>query len=807
MSENVKKLRGNAPVPTGFVPLLPLRAGVLMPGTTQLFAVGRTRSVALVHAVHVGDVVAVVAQKRPKISQPGREHLYEFGTYARVVETSRTGENTYRLGLEGLGRFAVEELDDGASYLKVRGDWIEETERDPVEARLLAQALRDKLADIKSGGGALGEMPDAAIDPGALADFVAAGLELETAAAVELIGMSDASDRLKRVISLLAEKATEAKLRDEIASDVRKQFGEQQREAILREQLKAIQRQLGDDNNSEDDKLRIRLDEAELPPAVREIADQELKRLGSARNGPEGHVIRTYLEWLAAMPWHARADVKDDISRISAQLDEDHFGLDEVKRRILEHMAVVKLSGNPRGTILALVGPPGVGKTSLGQSIADATGRPLVRISLGGVRDEAEVRGHRRTYVGALPGRLVQALRKAKVKNPVILLDEIDKLGTGWGGSPEAALLEVLDPEQNVNFTDHYLDTPFDLSEVMFIATANSLETLSPPLRDRLEIVELSGYTEVEKAQIAKRHLIPKRLVDTGVPTGVLTIDDSALSVIIGDYTREAGVRQLDRELTRVARRVALQVAKIDAEASGEHALKVVVDSDNVGEYLGKPRYFSEVAERTAMPGVATGLAWTPVGGDILFIETTQMPGKGKLEITGKLGDVMKESARAALSYVRSHSDELGIDLSRLDDSDLHIHVPAGAVPKDGPSAGVTIFTALASLLSGRRVRPDTAMTGECTLRGKVLPVGGIKAKVMAAHRAGIRRVVLPEKNRRDLDEVPQSVVADLEVLFASDMSEVLAAALEDGPENLGNRPGFLDETSPAVDSGAEHLS
>ncbi len=741
-----------------------------------MFSVGRPRSVALVHSVHVGDVVAVVAQRSPNVMEPGLSDLHEFGTYARVVQMSRSSESTYRLGLEGLGRFRVEQLDDSASCVRVKGRWLEDTDHDPLASKLLARALSDKIKELQKGGGALGSLPPAEEDPGLFADLVAAGLDLNLSEAVEVLGLADSGTRLRKVIELLATVSTTAKLRDEIAKDVRSQFGQQQREAILREQLRAIRKQLGEEGGSEDDALREKLDQADLPEEVRQIVTREFNRLASAKNGPEGHVIRTYLTWLADLPWTQRAEVIDDIDGISDKLDADHFGLDDVKRRILEHMAVCKLSGNPRGTILALVGPPGVGKTSLGQSIADATGRPLVRIALGGVRDEAEIRGHRRTYVGALPGRVLHALRKAKVKNPVILLDEIDKLGSGWGGSPEAALLEVLDPEQNQNFTDHYLETSFDLSEVMFIATANGLESLSAPLRDRLEIVEVAGYTEGEKVEIAKRHLVPKRLKDAGVPEGSLALTDAALSAIIGDYTREAGVRQLDREIMRVARRAALQVAKTNAD----EPVSVVVDPEKLGEFLGKPRFFSEVAERTSIAGVATGLAWTPFGGDILFIETTQMPGKGKLEITGKLGDVMKESARAALSYVRSNSRELDLDPSSLDDSDLHIHVPAGAVPKDGPSAGVTIFTALASLLSGRRVRSDTAMTGECTLRGKVLPVGGIKAKVLAAHRAGISRVILPEKNRRDVDEVPESIAADMEFIFASDMSEVLKAALDD---------------------------
>ena len=779
MTEYTRALRGGAPVPPGPYPMLPLRAGTLFPGVTETFSVGRKKSVALIHSLHVGDIIVVVSQRSPRTQEPDLGDLLEFGTFARVVQTVRVADGAYRLGLEGLDRIRLQELVQREPFHRVNGELMTESVADARQSRLLAEALLEQVQEIRKRGGALGHLPELGEDLGLFADRVAAGLELGVEQAEELLGLTEVGGRLRRVIELLGELATTAELRAQIANDVKEQFGKHQREAILREQLKSIRRQLGDDGGDTDGALKQKLQEAQLPDEVGEIVDRELRRLEAVGQSPEGNVIRTYLEWIAALPWQQRCEVHDDVTAIAEQLDADHFGMDDVKKRILEHMAVYKLSGNPRGTILAMVGPPGVGKTSLGQSIATATGRPLVRISLGGVRDEAEIRGHRRTYVGALPGRLLHALRKAKVKNPVILLDEIDKLGVGWSGSPEAALLEVLDPEQNRNFTDHYLETPFDLSEVMFIATANSLDTLSAPLRDRLEVVELSGYTETEKVEIAKRHLIPKRTRESGVTEQSVTITDGALRSIIHDYTREAGVRQLDRELMRVSRRIALDVARAD----DDFVLKVTVDGDNVGEYLGKPRFFSEVAERTSIPGVATGLAWTPVGGDILFIETTRMPGKGRLEITGKLGDVMKESARAALSYVRAHASELGIETQQIDESDLHLHVPAGAVPKDGPSAGVTIFTALASLLSGRRVRSDTAMTGECTLRGRVLPVGGIKAKVLAAHRAGIQRVILPEKNRRDLDEVPQSVRQELEVVFATDMSQVLEAALEEPGE------------------------
>jgi ATP-dependent Lon protease len=774
----MSQLRGGASAPRSPFALLPLRTGVLFPGTLITLPVGRKRSVALVESLAVGDVIGVATQKDPKVIDPGRADLHDIGTFVRIGEVTHLPGGEYRLSLEGLNRFQLKDVWVDGPFWTGDGAPVADQAGDSEEARLLADSLREHVQELAAkGGGSLGQVALSAAEPGVFADQVASALGLSTEKELSVLRELDVAARLRLVARLLSEAKTLSEVKQKIDADVRQELGKSQREALLREQLKAIHRELGEDKDAGDlAALKKRLDEAGLSEEARAVADRELGRLASlSPQQAEYNVVRTYLEWIADLPWSAKAEAKDDLGAVSTKLDEDHFGLDDVKKRILEHMAVLKLTGQARGSILCLVGPPGVGKTSLGQSIADATGRPFVRISLGGVRDEAEIRGHRRTYVGALPGRILHALKKAKVKNPIMLLDEVDKLGVGWMGSPEAALLEVLDPEQNKTFTDHYLEIPFDLSEVLFICTANDLSTLSAPLRDRLEIIELSGYTADEKLHIAKRHLVPKALKAHAIPTGSLTISDAAISAIVRDYTREAGVRQLGRELTKLCRALALEVAR----ASDQKSHELHVSEEDLHRYLGKARFFAEVAERTSVPGVATGLAWTPVGGDILFIETSRMPGKGRLEITGQLGDVMKESAKAALSYVRSHAEELHINIDSLESQDLHIHVPAGGVPKDGPSAGVTMFTALTSLLSGRRVRSDTAMTGECTLRGRVLPVGGIKAKVLAAHRAGITRVILPQKNARDLDDVPKEARDAMQFFFADDMSQVIAEALE----------------------------
>ncbi len=767
------------------LPLLPLRAGALFPNTALTLPVGRARSVSLVRDLSRGDEILVGLQRSPDVMEPTRADLYDVATRARVHRVVQTTDRGVRLILRGLSRVRLGDLGARDPYLRGEATPIPEqgTEAETIPRRVATLRERlPKLAPFVVGGfdRFLRELDGVA--PGELADRVAAALPLSAAQQAELLGTPDVPARVLRVADLLDEVIAKGEIKKSIENEVRRGLGDAQRKTLLREQLRAIRKELGEDGGSEEaaESMRERIDAlGELPEEVAEAVERELSRLEALNpQQAEYNVVRNYLELIASLPWNERVDDDVDIDAVEAKLNADHDGLEEPKKRILEHLAVLQMGGAAKATILCLAGPPGVGKTSLGQSVADAMERPFIRIALGGVRDEATIRGHRRTYVGALPGRILDALKKAKVKNPVILLDEIDKLGQGWMGSPEAALLEVLDPEQNGTFTDHYLELPFDLSEVIFLTTANDLGGISGPLRDRLEIIELQGYTVDEKARIARNHLIPRELADHAITDDLLQIDDDALSAMIGGWTREAGVRQLKRELRKLARALALQLARSPEERP--EPMRVTVD--DLPEHLGRRRFFNDVAERTALPGVATGLAWTPVGGDILFIETSRMPGKGSIQITGQLGDVMQESARAALTYVRSHADDLGVAPEFLQTTDLHIHVPAGAVPKDGPSAGVTMFTALTSLLTGRRVKADVAMTGEVTLRGRVLPVGGIKSKVIAAHRAGLRTLVLPHRNERDVAEIPASITDDLTFVFAEDMCQVLAAALEDTP-------------------------
>ncbi len=760
----------------GPLPLIPLRNMVLFPKAVLSINVGRPKSAELVRGLNQGDLVVLGVQREAKIEEPELTDVLPVGTLAKVVKVVRQ-KHGFTMVVEGVVRFQIEGLASADTWL-ANGRVVED-QGDMAEASVYAEVLVESVQKmVEESGGALEIEFEGA--PGEFADRVAATLSPGMDHAMDLLMTFDVQERLRALTRLIGELRAQTAVRQKIESEVRNELTKNHREAVLRQQLKAIQNELSGDEEDDLSELRRRLSERDFPEDAQKAVDKELKRLESLEpNQAEFGVVRNYLEWMADLPWGVSAADEGDVDAIEAQLDADHFGLDDVKERILEHMAVLQLSGNPRGTILCLAGPPGVGKTSLGKSIADATGRPFVRIALGGVRDEAEIRGHRRTYVGSRPGRIVHALKKAGASNPVILLDEVDKLAKGWSGDPEAALLEVLDPEQNAFFQDHYLEVPFDLSKALFIVTANNLENMSAPLRDRLEIIEVSGYTVEEKAQIGQHHLLPKQRTEHGIAEDQLTVSDDAFREVITSYTREAGVRQLNRLVTKVCRSVALEVARKGSDGA------VRVEVEDVEKYLGKPKFQSEVAARTASPGVATGLAWTPVGGDILFIETSKMGGAGQLQITGQLGEVMQESAKAALTYVRSHADELGVDPAFLKTHDVHIHVPAGAVPKDGPSAGVTIFTALTSLLTGRAVRSDTAMTGEATLRGRVMPVGGIKAKVLAAHRAGIKRVILPLQNRRDLDEVPDSVKAELEFHFAEDMSEVLEWALLDADAPL----------------------
>ncbi|EDM80449.1 ATP-dependent protease La [Plesiocystis pacifica SIR-1] len=772
---------------TQVYPLLPLRRGILYPGSVSTLPVGRKRSLALVEAARAGDTIVIASQHDPSTERPALADIQPVAVLAKIHRIGRNKAGNARLVVETLERVKIDALETSDPYLQARVHATPDENAQSTEAKILAESLREHIRELAGeAGGGLVEAVSKDMRPSEFADAVASNLPLTREAGFEVLVTVDVPERLRLVARYVNEARETQEMRQKIDEEVRKRLGKQQRDHILRERMKAIQSELGDGNGEDEDevaKLRAKFEGIELPEEAAKVVERELKRLTKLNPAhPEFNVARTYLETLSELPWDTRAEAVDDLDAVAKQLDDDHYGLDEVKERILEHMAVLKLSKGSKGTILCLAGPPGVGKTSLGRSIAEATNRPFVRIALGGVRDEAEIRGHRRTYIGALPGRIINAVRKSGVKNPVMLLDEVDKLSQGFSGSPEAALLELLDPEQNDTFTDHYLELPFDMSEVMFVVTANDLSRMSAPLRDRLEIVQLSGYTPEEKLEIARDHLLPRQLDENALEPGTMLLEDEALRQVITDYTREAGVRQLGREIGRLARAVALKVARRSPEAEAD-AEAIHIEAEELEDYLGKRRFFNEVAERTAVPGVATGLAWTPVGGDILFIETSQMPGKGALQITGQLGDVMKESARAALTYVRSNAESLEVDPNFLDGRDVHIHVPAGAVPKDGPSAGVTIFTALTSLLTGRRVRSDTAMTGECTLRGRVLPVGGIKAKVLAAHRAGITRVILPHRNARDVDDVPEEVRSTMEFVFAEDMQTVLEAALETSTE------------------------
>jgi ATP-dependent Lon protease len=765
------------------LPILPLRNSVVFPASVVPINVGRPRSVRLVEDLvgHERAVVGIVSQRDAEVDEPRFEDLYEVGTVARVVKVLRLGPNNYSVVLHGLARFQIAQRATLEPYMRARTRRIpEDLERD-VELDALGASLREGTRQV------LALMPnlpretagilDNVRESGALADLIASNLSPEQASVADkqkILEIFEPKARVRAVLGIMNRQLEMLRVKKEVSSMIADE-GKAQREQILRQQMRTIKEELGEGGEEDEvEELRERLRLAGLPDEVQKVARKQLGRLsGMQPQSAEYNVTRTYLEWLADVPWNKTTPDKLDVEETRRCLDEDHYGLEKIKKRIVEYMAVRKLAGSKKAPILCFIGPPGVGKTSLGRSIARSMGRRYHRIALGGVRDEAEIRGHRRTYVGALPGRIVQGMKKVGVKNPVIVLDEVDKMGVDLLGDPAAALLEVLDPEQNGTFQDHYLDVPYDLSHVTFLCTANNPDTIPPPLWDRMEVIECPGYTRAEKLSIAKEFLSPKQLSAHGLTDERLDFKQDGLEKIIDSYTREAGVRGLEREIGAVCRSVVMRIAE------GETDLVLTADGPAVEKILGAPRHLPDLAERTSSPGVATGLAWTPTGGDILFIEATKMPGKGEVMVTGNLKSVMSESAATAVSFVRSRAKDLGLDPEFLKATDLHLHVPKGGTPKDGPSAGVTMFSAVASLLLRCPVKKDVAMTGEITLRGSVLPVGGIKEKLLAAHRAGIREVLLPARNEADLEEVPKDVRSDLKVHLIKRIDEVLPLVLE----------------------------
>jgi ATP-dependent Lon protease len=767
------------------IPVLALQNTTLFPETVVPLAVGRPRSVAAVEAALGTEekllaCITVRADAGNTTQDATASDLYQVGTLTMIKRMERIGE-TMHIIAQGTDRIKVIEWKQSDPSLRAVVQILPEVETrdaEEVEAtkRNVQAMVQEALALLP------GVPPEVRVailgsaEPVRLAYFLGSILNLGVEQEQKMLEADSADELLRLAHTYLARELEIIQLRSKIATEAQSEMDKSQRDYILRQQMKAIQKELGEDEGgerAEADMLRERLAAADLPDEVRTEAERELKRLEKLpAAAPDYHVIRTYLEYVLELPWRKSSEDKLDLIEARRILDEDHYGLEDVKERILEFLAVIKLRPDTKSPILCFVGPPGVGKTSLGRSIARALGRAFERLSLGGMRDEAELRGHRRTYIGSMPGRVIQSIRRAGVNNPVLMLDEIDKLGNDYRGDPSSALLEILDPQQNSTFRDHYLDLPFDLSRVFFIATANQLGPIPPPLRDRMEVINLAGYSDMEKLQIAKRYIIPRQVEENGLKPGQLSISDAAVEVIATRYTREAGVRQLERTVGSVARKVALKIAQGEAET-------VVVDAGELHDYLGAPRFYPEQARKELPAGVATGMAWTEMGGEVLFIEATLLPGGRGLTITGQLGEVMQESARAAQSYLWSHATEFGIGAEMFQNYGVHLHVPAGAIPKDGPSAGVTITAALASLYTGRRVRPDTAMTGEITLSGLVFPVGGLKEKILAAHRAGIRRIMLPARNEADIEDLPDDVRKELQIVFVSRISEVVDAALE----------------------------
>ncbi len=768
------------------LPVLPLRESVPLPDTLTPLAIGQDRSVQLINDVLAGNrLLVMLASKDPELETPGPSQLEQVGVVGAVARMLKVPDGTLRILVQGAQRVKIDNWVRETPYLVAEVSELADVVKESPQLTALMRNVQETFMQIVEAVPYLPEELQIAVanleDPSALTHLIAGSLRLKSEEKQALLEEVDVAKRLRHLTEILARELQVISIGSEIQTQVQSEIDKGQREYVLRQQLKAIQEELGefDESTAEANELRERLEAIDLPEEARKQADRELKRLESLPTAAAEHgVIRNYLEWIASLPWDRRTEDNLDLEHARGVLDDDHYDIEQVKDRIIEFLAVRKLKPDARGSILCFVGPPGVGKTSLGKSIARALGRAFERISAGGVRDEAEIRGHRRTYIGAMPGTIIRALRDADSKNPLFMIDEIDKMGADFRGDPASAMLEVLDPEQNATFRDHYLDVPFDLSDVMFITTANTLDTIPGPLRDRMEVIRLAGYTTDEKLQIAKRYLVPRQIERNGLKKSWVSFSDGALRTIIEEYTREAGVRNLEREIGTVCRKIARQVAE---SRNGKPAKKVAVGDAKARELLGKRRFSTEAKRRTRLPGVATGLAWTPVGGDVLFVEATAMDGTGKLTITGQLGDVMKESAQAALSYVRGHTRELGLDVEPewFAKRDLHVHVPAGAIPKDGPSAGITMATALVSLLSGRAVRGDVAMTGEITLTGQVLPIGGLKEKALAAQRAGITTIVAPRENEPDADDVPEHLRKKLEFVWVDHIDDVLAAALE----------------------------
>jgi len=775
---NDKSLKDKVFIPAE-LPILPLRGTVAYPDLVMPLIVGRDRSIRLVDEANAGDkMIGIITQRNPDIEEPGIDDLYNIGTVATIMKMVKMVDGSQRIVVQGICRFKLVEFTTSEPHLRAKILPIFEEYQKDIEIDAMYINLKNlykkavEMAPYLSSE--LSQIATQMENPGNLVDLIGSTINISVAEKQEILEKIDLKERLKKVTILLNREVETLELSSRIQSHVKEGIDKTQREYYLREQLKAIQKELGetDDKMSEMEEIRKKILEARMPSDVQKIAEKELDRLSKMSNmSAEYTVSRTYLDWLTEVPWSQATEDNLNIKDANKILDEDHYDLTKVKKRILEYLAVRKLKSDMKGPILCFVGPPGVGKTSLGKSIARALGRKFMRISLGGIRDEAEIRGHRRTYVGALPGRIIQGVKKAGSNNPVFMLDEVDKIGMDFRGDPSSALLEVLDPEQNFSFSDHYLEVPFDLSKVMFIATANMLDPIPPALKDRMEVLELPGYTEEEKLMIAKQFLIPKERTEHGLNEDLIEFQDDALKVVIKSHTRESGVRNLEREIATICRAVARDVAEGMTD-------KKVITADSIHGYLGPIKFFSEVAERVKYSGVATGLAWTPTGGDILFIESTKMRGKGNLTLTGQLGDVMKESAQAALSYIRGKAGDFGITEDFFEKNDLHVHVPQGAIPKDGPSAGVTMLVSLVSLLTDRHVRNDVAMTGEITLRGLVLPVGGIKEKVLAAKRAGIKAVILPKLNEKDLEEVPESIKENMEFKFIERMDEAVEICL-----------------------------